>query len=34
MLSPLVGHITLAIYAVLLAVGGVMGFVRARTGPR
>jgi uncharacterized membrane protein (UPF0136 family) len=33
MLSPLVGHVTLALYAVLLAVGGIMGFVRARSRP-
>ena len=31
MISPLVAHITLGIYAVLLGVGGVMGFVRARS---
>jgi uncharacterized membrane protein (UPF0136 family) len=33
MSSPIVGHITLAIYAVLLAAGGVIGFVRARSRP-
>ena len=31
MLNPWVGHITLGIYAILLAVGGVMGFVRAKS---
>jgi uncharacterized membrane protein (UPF0136 family) len=33
MISPLVGHITLGIYAVLLAVGGVIGFVQAGSRP-
>jgi uncharacterized membrane protein (UPF0136 family) len=29
MISPMVGHITLGIYAVLLAVGGAIGYVKA-----
>jgi uncharacterized membrane protein (UPF0136 family) len=29
MISPIVGQITLGIYAVLLAVGGVIGYVKA-----
>ena len=33
MLSPIVGQITLGIYAVLLAVGGVIGFTKAGSKP-
>jgi uncharacterized membrane protein (UPF0136 family) len=29
MLSPLVGHVTLAIYGLMLLVGGVVGYFRA-----
>src|SRR6516165_8322741 len=33
MISPIVGQITLGIYAALLAVGGVIGFVKAGSRP-
>ena len=33
MLSPIVGQIILGIYAVLLAVGGVIGFAKAGSKP-
>jgi uncharacterized membrane protein (UPF0136 family) len=31
MIDPLIAQVTLGLYAVLLAVGGVMGFVKARS---
>jgi uncharacterized membrane protein (UPF0136 family) len=33
MFNPLVGQVTLGIYAILLAAGGVMGFVKANSRP-
>jgi uncharacterized membrane protein (UPF0136 family) len=31
LIDPLIAHVVLGIYAVLLAVGGVLGFVKARS---
>jgi uncharacterized membrane protein (UPF0136 family) len=31
MIAPWIGHFTLGVYAILLAAGGVMGFVKARS---